>query len=309
MKILADLHHEDLYGSLLLLAERLGAELRRPCGMDWYRSGTWLQHSDDASALQYLGPDTYKGFRGVLLGTALKTDWDIVIVSHPNNIEPWVRTFEQKAPIVLQVGNAWHYMAPQFKGITHVLNSTSTHWPNRNHVRYHPEFKLPKISSQRPKTIASFSHCPQQPALDRINRLGEALGPEWDVLIHGANAPDGPITQAETEALMRQIDYVVHDKPGGDGYGFNVHRALASNCVVVCDYEHYSDQSFARCMVDRVSTIDLGLGVETAAEQIKDHQGAARLSIEPVDIWMANCDPDYEWEHKLKPFFEKVLSS
>src|SRR5690242_6385574 len=59
MKVLADYHHHDLWESLELLCARLGWDLYRPIGMDWYEQGYWNHERKwhgDAIAKQYLEP-------------------------------------------------------------------------------------------------------------------------------------------------------------------------------------------------------------------------------------------------------------
>lgn len=42
MRVLADYHHHDLFESLAILFEdRLGWELYRPIGMEWFDEGYW----------------------------------------------------------------------------------------------------------------------------------------------------------------------------------------------------------------------------------------------------------------------------
>ena len=62
MKVFVDLHHSDLYYSLhLLLEKRLGFELYRPVGMDWFNEGYWQiakPYSNDLSIVkQFLNID------------------------------------------------------------------------------------------------------------------------------------------------------------------------------------------------------------------------------------------------------------
>jgi len=55
-KILADMHHGDLYESLRILFEdRLGWELYRPIGTEWYYDGYWKVYDHPNTADQYLG--------------------------------------------------------------------------------------------------------------------------------------------------------------------------------------------------------------------------------------------------------------
>lgn len=54
-KVLADFHHGDLYESLrILFTERLGWDLYRPIGMDWYHEGFWNVYPHIDTAKQYL---------------------------------------------------------------------------------------------------------------------------------------------------------------------------------------------------------------------------------------------------------------
>ncbi len=306
MKILVDLHHEDLYESLLSLADRLDAEMLRPMGMEWYTSGHWQMHSDGPSANQFLGPDTYKNYKGVSLADAQSTRWDLIFVSHPNNIAPWHLAWGTKAPIVFQAGNNWHYMAPLFKRVKHILNSTSTEWPGINHVRYHPDPRVDfdSLPPKKPKTVVSFVHAPSDEATTAFYGLHNHLL-DWDFKMYGANAPDGPLTQAEAAAKIAESSFLFHYKPGGDGYGFNIHRAWASNTPVIMDFNHYSDKIAQMCMVEGVSAFDLNVGYGRVAKQMEFYKPG---NFDSRAIWERVCNPEYEWDARLKPFFEKVLN-
>lgn len=56
MKLLIDMHHADLFYSLQLLFEkRLGWEVYRPVGLDWYHQGYWNIYPHPDTATQFLG--------------------------------------------------------------------------------------------------------------------------------------------------------------------------------------------------------------------------------------------------------------
>lgn len=58
MKVLADLHHHDLYYSLqILFTKRLGWDLYRPIGMEWYHEGFWNVYPHINTAKQYLSDE------------------------------------------------------------------------------------------------------------------------------------------------------------------------------------------------------------------------------------------------------------
>jgi hypothetical protein len=73
MKILADFHHEELYHSLYLLFEkRLGHELYRQIGTDWYDEGYWMVYNH---------PDTVKQY----LGLHISDDWELIRQKNAGN--------------------------------------------------------------------------------------------------------------------------------------------------------------------------------------------------------------------------------
>lgn len=58
MKVLTDFHHGDLFESLrILVEERLGGELYRPIGLDWYHQGFWDVYPHIDTAKQYLSTE------------------------------------------------------------------------------------------------------------------------------------------------------------------------------------------------------------------------------------------------------------
>lgn len=309
MRILADLHHEDLFRSLNLLAGRIGAELFRPKGLEWYKEGRWCVFDHINTANQYLGDDCYKEYPGVGLNDAINTDWDLVLVTHCHHFVKWSEMFKGRSPVVLQVGNNWNYNHPMFSGAKNVLNSTSTQWPQAdNHVRYHPELEPSGAVVTNPYSIYSFCHYPTDLAQKLFKELGKRL-PDWDLRLYGAGTDRGGISgQDNVIRLAAECGFLFHHKAGGDGYGVNIHRAWSNGKPIIMDYNHYADKMAAMCMVDGLSSIDLSLGVETVASMLADYIGSyAEDSDHVKGIWRRNCDPDNEWETKLKPFFEKIL--
>lgn len=152
MKIFADLHHSGLYASLHYLFEnRLGYELYRPIGMEWFDKGYWKigdpYPNPRDTAIQYLRlnstpsdgspplngtpysiidpqmkyfpiPDRNHGFdhRAVTLDQFLELDVDIIIASIPAHIQAYkklIKDHNLKAKLVYQIGNiGWHNEIP-----------------------------------------------------------------------------------------------------------------------------------------------------------------------------------------------------
>jgi len=122
MKVLADYHHHDLWESLELLCARLGWDLFRPIGMDWFDQGYWNHERKwhgDAIAKQYLQrwgtdengkrhdlshPDRYQNL--ITLDQAREDPPDIVISSLAHNHEGFgLFAAQVNATFGLQIGN------------------------------------------------------------------------------------------------------------------------------------------------------------------------------------------------------------
>lgn len=181
MKVLADLHHADLFYSLQLLFEkRLGAELYRPIGMEWYHEKFWNVYPHIDTAQQFLGlnqainipkdihgnplPESArvnqsyrfedgiyyvndltkdKVQRAITLDKFKAMEFDIIISSMPQHIGPFnrlIQLYQPKAKHIFQVGNAWG----QQPGVKNILASTY-HFPVDSSINvcfYHQEFDL-----------------------------------------------------------------------------------------------------------------------------------------------------------------------
>ena len=262
MKILADCHHEDLFRSLQLMGARMGATFVRPIGMEWFEECMWHIHTAEATAHQFLDEENYSSIPGISLEEARDTQLDAVVVSHYNNLPSWRKEFEERCPVVLQAGNNWSYLLPVFEGVKYVLNATSTQWPNaERHVRYHPEFSLAgsEQATTNPRLVRSFVHYPQPEGVRLFRELESILGDEWTFELYGAGTDNGPLSLDEMNKAIAECGFIFQYKPGGDGYGFSIHRAWALNKPIIMDYDHYADKIAARCMVDGISSIDLNL--------------------------------------------------
>lgn len=182
-RILCDLHHGDLYRSLqLLFNRRLGWELYRPVGMEWFTEGYWALNDKRNTAEQYLGlhqiepkdvhgrpvtesfgPQAWinhgcdNGIDGVhqvvLIGdeatqlavrleTAKEMKFDIVLSSVSAHFPIYERFRQQYCPHAKHIYQSGNMHVPP-AGVLNFLNSTTSEAPHvPNHVRYHQEFDL-----------------------------------------------------------------------------------------------------------------------------------------------------------------------
>lgn len=195
--VFTDFHHAGLLHSLILLFEkRLGGNLYRPIGKDWFDKGFWKVYDHPATVEQFLGiggatPDntpplndviyrfpiqenaiiyfckdidsdrtnkaiTYNGFMAMKI--------DIVIATLPYHIEPFKRLcalHPNKPKLIYQIGNAWTVdagMAPNVMASAIIDNVP----PNINFITYHQEFDLSIFKHKEPytkKKISSLVNC------------------------------------------------------------------------------------------------------------------------------------------------------
>jgi hypothetical protein len=178
MNVLTDFHHAGLLNSLIMLFEdRMGGNVYRPIGLDWYEQGFWKIYDHPDTANQYLSFD--QGYRpkdgspplnllqevhnapmlqkdvfycrdidsdqvnkAITLETFKAMPIDIVIASIPAHIEPFqrlIREHKPKAKLIFQIGNAWSIEAGSVQNVmaSAIVNNVPD---NINFVEYHQEF-------------------------------------------------------------------------------------------------------------------------------------------------------------------------
>lgn len=180
MNVFTDFHHAGLLNSLIMLFEgRLGGNVYRPIGMDWYEEGFWAINDHPDTARQYLSTDQeYRPKDGspplnllqeapnarmdkaeiyycrdidsdqvnkaITLDTFRSIPIDIVIASIPAHVEPFkrlIRQYKPDAKLIFQIGNAW---AVEAEGALNVMASAIVPFvpAHINFIQYHQEFDL-----------------------------------------------------------------------------------------------------------------------------------------------------------------------
>lgn len=179
-RVLADFHHADLFESLRILFEvRMGWELYRPYGLDWYTEGYWKVLDNIDTAKQYLDKGTVSpngstlnveampnicaretdsqgvytipdscgravAYKGITYKTFLDTDFDIIISSIPAHIEPFNQLAARKnLKHIFQAGNNYSYtnksFVPNTKNVMSSALGIITH-SEQHTCFYHQEF-------------------------------------------------------------------------------------------------------------------------------------------------------------------------
>lgn len=168
-KILCDYHHEELYESLRILFEdRLGMEMYRPIGVEWYTEGFWKVYDHPSTVQQYLGlsmgedlrkkieenpthhhswlnigasqirdgmyviPNIYseKQNKAITLEAFKEMDFDIIISSIPVHVPMHRELINRYAPRAKHIFQAGNnWGVDVIQGVRNFLNSTTTMTP------------------------------------------------------------------------------------------------------------------------------------------------------------------------------------
>jgi hypothetical protein len=298
--VFCDFHHGDLYYSLhLLFEERLGMNLFRPIGLEWFQKGFWKiaePYGNAADTIdQYLGipkatwskskepiqkygeiqliDDVYHiplkvgneqyTQKAITFDTFLKMDFAFVIASYAGHDAPYaelVQKYKPAAIYIRQIGNIFE--TP--KHTRNVLLATNTPMPpGVNYVKYHPEHNREYCYTPpiNHTVIKSFIANPSaEPDLPLFYEY-ERIMPDFTFKIHGILGRDGVISGDLMPQAIRESAFVWHVKQTGC-CGFVARQAIASGrpCIIKKHY-CYDNYSMSReWFEDSINCIDLDLG-------------------------------------------------
>lgn len=340
MKIFCDFHHYGLWKSLEFLFEkRLGHELYRPMGMDWYPS--WWKIGDpyegpERTATQYLDtkghkPDKpeedgilyYDKMRGVTLEKFKSVQFDIVMASIPEHIKPYqmlIRQYQPDARFILQMGNISWDKTVDFSMVPNLMASTKEFTVPKtcNAVFYHQEFdtnifKYEPPDYSRRKRISSFINTiesyPEDYALLKEYMAGMD---DHQFKLYGASNPDNCVNGEENIAKeMHNSLFGWHLKKGGDGFGHIIHNWFACGRPPIVKMEYYKGKLAGELMEDGVTCIAIdGLSVEEGIKKIRHYSDPAeheKLAKMAYNKFGSIVDFDRE-QTEIEEFLERVFN-
>lgn len=206
--VFVDFHHSSLLYSLILLFEkRLGGNVYRPIGLDWFREGYWKINDQLDTAEQFLSPNAgtpdgtpplndilgtgpvgaqlldeqielyyckdihgERANKAVTLSTFYRLPIDLVIASIPQHIEPFRKLCEQhpnKPKLIYQIGNQWNIGDSVVKNI---MSSARIDYipPGINYIEYHQEFDTSIFAPDLPEDWTMMNY-PQKNIYSFIN--------------------------------------------------------------------------------------------------------------------------------------------
>ena len=347
MKVFSDYHHGDLWFSLhRLFEERLGWELYRPIGLDWFKHGYWKIAEPYNNA-----PDTIDQFLGMHEGKSfdpyrfLNGDkfqqpdgtWRVKDTTHGyyhKAIE--FQTFcDTKFDLILSCYGPPHDLAfdtlrdkhqPHAKRLTqmgnwkqqthskHVLYSCPfTPRADQHALYYHQEIDRDLFypTPPDPDTQRIYSFVNLLPFAELYHRYRVHI-PEVEWRAYGAAAPDGPLRGAAAIAPKMQLANLGwHLKPF-DGFGHTAMDWMGSGRAVITRMDEVQEYGWdaPRLFVPNETCIALGSSRE-------DNCAAIRLALEPDENqrlcenaarrFESVCNYDAEFE-QIKRFMEEVMT-
>lgn len=310
MKILVDLHHQFLMESLAMLFEdRLGWEMFRPIGVDWYTEGYWMVYDAMATAEQYLafnhgnalmawqrehpeGDDPWKNFglvnKGsgfyevpcmefhprvqhcITLESAKATKWDYILSSTPEHFHRYERFRREHCPTAIHLWQSGNPWSPP-DCARNILNSTAVRMPEHlNTVYYSQEFDHKKrFYPDTNCRTDTVANLLHYGDLARFNAT-EPTMPEMRFLAHGAGNRDKSVPEHIFEETLRhEISFLWHAKRD-EGYGYNLHCAAACGKPLICNASALAHQKAGGLLIPGETAINLdALTDEEVAREIR----------------------------------------
>lgn len=298
MNVFIDFHHTDLLHSLQLLFEkRLGYNLFRPIGVEWYTEGFWnvyphldtakqyLQLTDARSAdgtqilneatrtnLEQMGtytiPDKHNNtyHKAITLNRFKEIDIDIVIASIPQHIplfKKLIQEYKPNAKLIVQMGNMFHEYMNNLHEIPNLMASTIPFSvpPTCNAVFYHQEFDTdvfkPTLEAPQ-RLITSFINVyPNNGGYADYAAL-KSMMPDYEFKSYGASTDDGVIdTTTQMASIMNKSYFGFHSKRMGDGFGHILYNWFACGKPVITRLSDYKGKLGEELLADGETCINL----------------------------------------------------
>ena len=232
MKVLADMHHGGLYYSLKLLFEdRLGWDLYRPIGMEWYKLGFWNYSTDLDVVRQYLEPKnddddlgdhwlcSDRDFNWTQMALTFdqfkKKKIDYVVASvfpHGSAYKRLIELFMPEAKLIRQIGN-WDEEADFRDCQNYMISTGQFQLPSGiNTVCYHQEFSLKEWQYQGPgdpRKIRTFINCFPTTEDAHLWPIYKKALPEFKFFMHGIGGEEGNVyPQARLRQMYQDTGFV-----------------------------------------------------------------------------------------------------
>lgn len=345
MNILVDFHHNSLLRSFILLFEkRMGMNVYRPIGMDWYYEGYWAINNLEATAHQFLdiynlvnedntpllniinksNEDVYHIYdaghtsthKAISLKMFKEMRFDYIIASVPQHIpiyQDLIKKYQPNAKLIIQIGNNWD--SSFFEGLNVLASVKPGSVSGANVVYYHQEFdtqifKPNKVVNN--KLINSYINVIQNMQIGwaDFKNLENALSDSFSFKSYGGQCRDGFLNGPEDlSASIGSSNFVFHVKDGGDGYGHIIYNAYACGRPAIIRSSFYKNQLAEELFNDN-NCIDLDkLSFDDACYRIKflseDLERLEEICNNAYNSFQNNVDFGYDAE-KVRKWLETI---
>lgn len=232
VNVLIDYHHTDLFYSLqTLFRDRLGMNVYRPKGMEWYHEDWWAVNNQADTAKQYLVDN--KIGQGVTVEQFKDMQFDILVASIPVHLHRYEKIrqlYKPNCKVIMQAGNNWGAIPAN-----NLLNSARKNFSSvgGNTVFYHQEFDLERFKPGPCQKIRSIINLEHYGNVAALHRIAEYL-PGWEIKIYGVGGKDGPVPAADIPQTIRDAGFVWHSKRN-EGYGYNIYNTFACGRPMIVD--------------------------------------------------------------------------
>jgi hypothetical protein len=335
MNILTDFHHNSLLRSFVMLfEERLGMNVYRPIGLEWFYEGYWAINDQLDTAKQFLDVETqvladntpplnivkeysdgvYSVYdpgnitthNAITLEAFKNVQFDYIIASIPQHIglfQRLIQEFQPKAKLIVQIGNNWNPNI--FRGLNVLGSVKPGSLQDANVVYYHQEFDTNIFKPKEhtiSKTVSSYINLLQEMHFgwNDFIKLESSLT-DFTFRSYGGQCRDGNMTGAHDLAdSMSNDDLVFHVKDHGDGYGHIIYNAYACGRPTIIRRSLYDNQ-LAQELFNDESSINLdGISIEDAVHKVKkvlsDEELLNNMSIKAYETFKNNVDFAYDAE-------------
>ncbi len=294
MNVFADEHHDSLYQFLRILFERrLKGSIYRPIGYEWYENRIWQYSHLPGTIAQYLQIPNSAEFRGDVYHIPenrhiemdkcitfeqfhkMKIDLVVATVSnHEVSFSDLAKSHWNKPKFIRVIGNINEPIDFSYSRNIIATATTIPIPPDINVVFCHQEFDLGRFCYKPPavrNSIKNMMNCFPSSRDFALWGQYKALLPEFEWKMHGILGEDGIIGPADDmAAAMHDSTFIWHVKPGGDGFGHNVHNAYAVGRPLITRRKYYAGKLGGQLMTDNETCIDLDAGTpEENAERIR----------------------------------------
>jgi len=286
MNVFCDMHHGGLYYSMHLLWEkRLEATLYTMGGMEWYKQGYWRILDNVHTASQYLecDPRAREGknsfaLNKITLDQFKAMKFDYIVASMQSHEDPFIMLrgkYQPQAKLIRQCGNAGENVGQK---IPNIMNATAQKFNVPNIVTTREEFNLDDFHYAEPKNhdvITSLLHyMPSWKFYPKYVQLRKNLGGfKWKQ--YGVGNEQGCCAENDLSDVLRDAAFVYHCKYPADGYGHNVHHALACGRPLIINYNDYKHTISGPLLEPDVTCIDLD-SVENVSRKILEYSEPKR---------------------------------